>query len=274
MYKWKWEVDDQTTVEYHRKGFGNQTIIVNGKEFKSKFPLFGFKYEVEVELGLIRKGRIEVSATGMQPSATLYVGDQLIVPYSKNLKPKCPTCSAENKSYDKFCASCGGELPSTNVLEGQRKVKEATTYILVLAGMFVVFGLLMFFINNDNFDKSLQQLSAYKTSDILTVNGISYKVGELREKISVERYSVLGLNFFLACIMLGLYFWAKKAPLAALLVATAIYLVINVTNAIYDPQTIAQGIYMKIIITGMLFKGIKSALEARALRAQVIKVNV
>ncbi|MBC7714018.1 MAG: zinc ribbon domain-containing protein [Rhizobacter sp.] len=265
MFQWKWEVDNQTTVEYQRKGFGNQSVIVNGKEFKSKFPMFGFKYNVDVVLGPYRKGRVEVSALGMKPEATLFVENQLIVPYSKDL-PKCPGCAAENKVYDKFCMKCGEALPSMNVMESHRKVNEATKSLLWLAGMFVVFGVLMFFINNDNYDKSLQKLATYKANETLLINGVNYKVAELKEKILIERYSNLVMNVFLACIMIGLFFWSKKAPLAALLVATAIYLVINVGNAIYSPETIAQGIYMKIIIIGVLYKGIKSALEVRALK--------
>lgn len=273
MYKFKWEVDDQTTVEYVRRGFGNQAVFVNGKEFESKFPMFGFKYEVVVELGDSRKGKIIVSTFGMVPTADLFVDDHIIVPYVKDLKSKCTKCSLDNRTFDKFCASCGEVLPSSTMLESQRKVKEATIYILFLAGMFVVFGVAMFFINNESFDESLKKLATYKTSDIVTVNGIKYNVDQVRERISIERYSTLVLNIFLACIMIGLYFWAKKAPLAALLVATAIYLVINIANAIYDPTTIAQGVYMKMIFIAMFFKGIKSALEARALETRSIKIN-
>ena len=57
--------------------------------------------------------------------------------------------------------------------------------------------------------------------------------------------------------------WAKKSPLAALLVATSIYLSIFVLNAMVDPSTIMQGFIVKIIVVTMLYKGIKSALELK-----------
>ena len=74
-------------------------------------------------------------------------------------------------------------------------------------------------------------------------------------------------SLVLVAIMAILAVWAKKAPLAALVVATATYCVLIVTSAIVDPRTIAQGLILKIVVITLLVRGIKSALALRVSNA-------
>jgi hypothetical protein len=92
-------------------------------------------------------------------------------------------------------------------------------------------------------------------------------VGELRRQLSWEPWGVLIVNCIIAAIMAVLAFWSRRAPLPAVLVATATYVVVVVADAIADPATLAQGWLMKIIIIALLIKGIKAGLALRAARA-------
>ena len=95
------------------------------------------------------------------------------------------------------------------------------------------------------------------------IEGKTYLVGALRDRITWELWSVLALNGFLSAIMLGLSIWAKRAPLHAMIVAAAVYAVVVVGNAIAEPASIAQGMIMKILIVAVFVRGIKAALELR-----------
>ena len=99
------------------------------------------------------------------------------------------------------------------------------------------------------------------------INGRQYTVGELRKQLEWEPWGILAVNFILAAIMIGLSFWARRSPLPAVLIATATYAVVIVANAIVDPATIGQGMIMKIIVIGLLVKGIRAALALRAANA-------
>ena len=61
---------------------------------------------------------------------------------------------------------------------------------------------------------------------------------ELRARLEWEPTGVLAVNLILAAIMAALAWWGRRAPLAAVLVATAVYVVVIVFNAIADPATI------------------------------------
>jgi hypothetical protein len=78
-----------------------------------------------------------------------------------------------------------------------------------------------------------------------------------------EAWGVLLTNAVLAAVMAGLALWSRRSPLPAVIVATATYAVVIVFNAIMDPKTIGQGIFVKIIVIGLFVKGIKAALTLR-----------
>jgi len=67
----------------------------------------------------------------------------------------------------------------------------------------------------------------------------------------------------LSVIMLVLAWWSKWKPLAAILIATAIFAAVQVISAIIDPKTIMQGIVVKVLVIAILIKGIKGALSLR-----------
>jgi ubiquinone biosynthesis protein COQ9 len=62
--------------------------------------------------------------------------------------------------------------------------------------------------------------------------------------------------------MVVLAWWSKRRALPAILIATAVFVVVQVTGAIMDPATLMQGLVMKIFVIAVLIKGIKGALSA------------
>lgn len=263
-----WEVDDANTVKAHFGGFGKKLITVNGKEVYNSRKL-GPKGQMPFAMPDGRGAAISVTRPfiGM-PAIELRVDGNLVAETGK--KPiKCAACGVVAKPYDRFCASCGHAMPSPEERQLEKHVKEATGAIKVLAALFLIFGLVMFFVTKEQADKALAGMAGMDASAVLPnpIEGKTYTVGELRKAVAWEPWGVLAMNLVLAAIMAGLSIWARRAALPAVLIATATYAVVIVLNAISDPATIAQGVIVKIIVIAFLAKGIKAAFALRAANA-------
>ena len=224
-----WEVDAATVVEARIGGLGKQEVIVNGQVLVRRRSLRA-KSNLEFALPDGRQVRIAIAPrTGMvQPSVELRVADQLFAPNGK--EPfKCASCGAASRPYDRFCDGCGKALPSAEERQRQHQhrlqVGESNGAIRGLAWLFAIFGAISFFLN---------------------------------------LWGALITNLILAAVMVGLAQWGKRAPFPAMIVATATYAVVVVSNAMLDPKSIGQGIFMKILIVGLLVRGVRSALALRA----------
>src|SRR5690349_8657029 len=116
----------------------------------------------------------------------------------------------------------------------------------------------------DQTQAALQNLSRFADDEVLEpINGVSYTTAELRKRVVWEQRGVLIVNLILCAIMLVLGWWSRSKPLPAILIATAIYVAVQVISAIMDPTTIMQGFIMKAVIIAILVRGIKGALSAR-----------
>lgn len=192
----------------------------------------------------------------------------------------CGSCGKPLRGGDDFCESCGAKVTDElkQALRGRleasdssyaghtKEVRSAQSTIAVLAVLFTIGGAVMFFMTRSTNEKALGQLSGAADGDPLVqvIEGAS-TVGELRALLEQEPYQVLGLNLFLAVVMLGLWFWSKRSLLPAIITAAGIYITVMLASALYDPKTLAQGIIVKIIVIIALIKGIKAALAARKL---------
>jgi hypothetical protein len=125
----------------------------------------------------------------------------------------------------------------------------------------------MYFVTKGQADATLAKLQDADPAATYEAQGKTYTTQELREALEWEPKGVLIMNLVLAAIMALLAWWGRRAPLAAVLIATATYAVVIVANAIQDPATLPQGLIVKIIIIAFLVKGIKAALALRALNA-------
>ncbi|WP_143014033.1 hypothetical protein [Mucilaginibacter pineti] len=118
--------------------------------------------------------------------------------------------------------------------EFNKTLKSATMSLYYLAGIFVISGLISFFMNKDN-------------ADVLAI--------------------VLP-NFILAILFLVLGSFSRKKTLACLVSGLSLYIIVQVLNAIADPVSIGRGIIMKIIIIGYLINGIKSAINIEKIKKE------
>ncbi|HUN68094.1 MAG TPA: zinc ribbon domain-containing protein [Burkholderiales bacterium] len=263
-----WEVDDANTVEAHFGFFGGKVVTVNGKEAYNSRKL-GPKGQIPFALPDGRAAAISVKRpfVGM-PEIDLRVGESLVVETTKT-PIKCAACGTVAKPYDRFCGKCGNAMPTAEDYANRKNVKVATNAILILAVLFALTGIALFFGTRGEAAPVLAKLQGMDPDSVFPkpINGRSYTVGELRKQLAWEPWGVLIVNAILAAIMLALSLWARRAALPAVLIATATYAVVIVAGAVSDPASIGKGLVVKIIIIGLLFRGIKAALALRAARA-------
>jgi hypothetical protein len=263
--KVQWEIDEATRVEAKYGAFGKETIWVNGREVSSHRNAGKAPTEIQLDDG--RRAAISVKSQFLTPpEVKLTIGDHVYPQLGKG-PLHCPSCNATVRSFDRFCDGCGKALPTAETRMHEKQVRDATNGLFWLAGMFMVFGTFMFFISRTQATEALTSLAALGADEMLEIEGETYSVGELRGQIGFEPWNVLITNVVLAMSMIGLGFWGRRAALPAILVATAIYAMVIVTNGILDPKTIAQGIFVKIIVIVFLVRGIKAALALRAQNA-------
>lgn len=266
--KLRWDLDDANVVEAKIGGLGKNIVTVNGREVPGKLSLRK-KIELPFLLNDGRNASISIKPQfATRPVIELRVEGKLMVETTKE-PIKCGSCGMVINPNDRFCGACGYPTPPAEDYVHRRYVKEATGAIMALAVLFLISGVIMFFITKSQVASTLLKLSGMNPTEILpkAINGVTYTVASLRERLNWELWGILIVNLILATVMAGLALWGKRSPLAAVLVATATYAVVIVTNAIIDPHTIAQGIYLKIIIIIFLTRGIKAALALRTANA-------
>ncbi|MGD0843664.1 MAG: zinc ribbon domain-containing protein [Geobacteraceae bacterium] len=262
--KLKWEVDDANIVNAKLGGFGRNVITVNGVEVPGRLSLRK-KGELPFRLSDGRYAIILINPQfATRPVIELRVDGQLMVESGK--EPfLCGSCGTAVKPNDRFCGVCGQPMPPAEHYVHRRYVREATGAIKALAALFLIVGVIMFFASKSQVANVLIRLDGMNPNETFpkSINGVTYTVAALRKELIWEPWGILIQNLILAAIMAGLAFWGKRSPLAAVLIATAIYAVVIVTNAIINPESIGQGLYVKIIIIVFLTRGIKSALALR-----------
>lgn len=263
-----WEVDDANTVVAHFGAFGGKKVEVNGKEAFNSRKL-GPKGTIPFSLP---DGRAAVISVQRQfvgaPDIDLKVGDNLVVETGK-APIKCAACGTIAKPYDRFCGKCGQAMPSAEDYRNKKLLKSATQAITILAVIFLLFGVLMYFATKGQSDSVLAQIQGMNPDEPFPkqINGKTYSVGQLRKELIWEPRGVLLVNLILALVMGALSIWARRSPLPAVIIATATYVVVIVYGAIVDPASIGQGWILKIIIISFLIRGIKAALALRAANA-------
>jgi putative Ca2+/H+ antiporter (TMEM165/GDT1 family) len=260
-----WEIDEANVVEAKFSAFGGKVVKVNGQEVHN-----GRKIEKGQIPFALPDGRSAAISLKSQlvggPEIDLRVDGKVVVETGKE-PIACPACATGAKPYDRFCGKCGQAMPTGEHYQAQKHVKHATGAIKILAVLFLIFGIAMYFVTKGQADATLAKLEGADPAATYDVQGKTYTTEELRAALDWEPKGVLIVNFVLATIMAALAWWGRRAPLAAVLIATATYAVVIVTNAIADPTTIGQGVIVKIIIIAFLVKGIKAALALRALNA-------
>lgn len=260
MSRIEWRVDADTHIVLSKSLFSRRRVALNGQPVDGEWRSKRFAFALPDG----RAADITLKADTLSRTTELSIDGKLIpdVRYvPKDLR--CPACSAEVQLLDEYCGKCGHSLGTPARFLHRQSVKGATTAIYFLAVVFAVAGIFMYYAMGDTVQAAYQNLAQFEDDVVLEpIDGVSYTAGELRSQIRWEHRGVLVVNFILAALMLVLAWWSKRRALAAILVATAIFVVVHVAAAIMDPATLAQGIIIKAIIIVALVKGIKGALSA------------
>jgi hypothetical protein len=260
MSKIEWRVDAGTQVVLRNPPFMRRKVELNGErvdgEWRSKSFAFtlpdGRSVDITLKADTISR-TTELSLDGKLIPDLRYVPKDL----------RCPACKAEIQLLDEFCAKCGHALGTPARFMHRHSVQGATSAIWFLAVMFALFGVVMFFLMRDTTQTALENLAQFADNEVLEpIDGVTYTAGELRKQIIWEHRGLLVVNFILAAIMVVLAWWSKRRALPAILIATAVFVVVQVAGAIMDPTSLTQGIVVKIIVIVVLIKGIKGALSA------------
>ena len=143
------------------------------------------------------------------------------------------------------------------------KVAKASKMLLVLSVLFVIGGTIFGLMNKSEADKARAQIAELDPSQTLVVEGKTYTLPELQKEIDREVMMVFVINYFLAVVMFGLFLWARKAPLPAMVTGLCVYIAVIALSAAVEPKSLAQGILIKIIAIVALVSGIKAALQER-----------
>ena len=160
----------------------------------------------------------------------------------------CDACSAIIKEEDFFCQNCGFPIKAPGeerdafindrnfhafeLTEMQKKIKNASTSIFVISGFTAAAAVVIYFMTPE------------------TQNPLALMI----------------INLVVAGIFLGLGFWCKKQPVAAIISALCLYIILWLIAIIDNPLNIVSGIIIKILIIGYLIKGLKSAFEAQKIK--------
>jgi hypothetical protein len=260
MSRIEWRIDAGTHIVLRNPLFMRRKVELNGQpvdgEWQSKRFAFtlpdGRAADITLKADTISR-TTELSLEGKLIPDTRYVPKDL----------QCPSCKAEIQLLDEFCAKCGHSLGTPARFLHRHSVQGATNAIWVLAVLFALFGIVMFFLMKETTETALTNLAAFEDHEVLEpIDGVTYTAGELRKQVLWEHRGILVVNLLLAAIMVVLAWWSKQRALPAILIATAIFVVVQVTAAIVDPKTLMQGIIMKAVVIAVLIRGIKGAISA------------
>ncbi len=117
-------------------------------------------------------------------------------------------------------------------LEGYDKsIKNARMALFVVAGLQLLFGIIMGLIQGGEMD-----------------------------------LYIIVFSIVVAAIFIGLGLWTKSKPYTAIVTGLIVFICLHLIDAIYDPSSIKNGIIMKILVIVYLVKSINDAKEAQEMK--------
>ncbi len=207
----------------------------------------------------------------------------------------CPHCRAAVTADEKFCSACGRALtrgisgaliasdpppgaaiyntaPSPNYAN-QAKIGKARKWLFAIALLTMLTGVIFYFIQKQEVEKQIDQARIQVAGippDVLDERFKAATGMTWQEAIDHDRGMVnmlLAVNIALGALYLVLWWWAKKKPLPAAVIALLLFITTHVINAVMQPESLAQGILVKILFTLALVRAITAANEERNLTA-------
>ena len=160
----------------------------------------------------------------------------------------CPECGKMHETQNKFCSNCGYPVFGSedeirkfkykklereqDKIDLEGKVNSARSSLFVLAGLMGVFGAIMIGLNKE------------------------------------ESVALLVQYLVMAGIFLGLGFWSKQKPFAALLTGLIVFISMQLLLMIYDPKSVFSGIIIKVVVIIYIVKGVSSARKVEKMDAE------
>ncbi|GEM_PF-5726935 len=149
-------------------------------------------------------------------------------------------------------------------VEQDEKVKSASKAILAVAILFIIGGSIMGMMAVNTANEALAHLSQFADDELLELeNGVKILAGELRKQVKAEPTILFILNYMLSALYFVLFFWSKRSPFPAVVIALVVYCSVQVGNAIMDPTSLISGVVIKCIVIIVLGKGLSAALAQR-----------
>lgn len=165
-------------------------------------------------------------------------------------------------------------------IERDVRIGRARKWLMAISIITLISGFIFYAINKDSVEKQIREAEA-QIADIDPVQrdeimkeqtGMTWAEAVAHDRGQVSL--LLFINIGLAIVYLGMWFWAKRNPLAATVTALLLFVTVIFVNAAYDPKTLAQGIIVKIFFIAALAKAIGAAQEERKIQAQIPRATV
>lgn len=150
---------------------------------------------------------------------------------------RCGKCKQPMAVAERYCPACGADREVELQIEAleRTKVANARKWILGIGFWYLVTALFVFVILREPGMRGLRNLQ-------------------------------VGSHVGLFVIHVGLYLWARKAPLAAAVVSLILFVSLHIASAVVDPSQIYKGILIKVLFIAVLVKAIQAGYEIHRLR--------
>jgi hypothetical protein len=189
----------------------------------------------------------------------------------------CPHCGATAAPNEAFCPSCGKKIGATadelrheRALElAHKKIETARKWLIAVGIMTWVSGVAFYFIQKSQVEDEIGKVEAQvaqlspeqRDAAFKTATGMTYAEAVAHDRGQVTM--LLIINLALGVIYLGLSFAVRKNALVATVIALLLFVTVIAVSAMFDPKTLAQGVYLKIVFVVALASAVQAAVQAR-----------
>jgi hypothetical protein len=180
----------------------------------------------------------------------------------------CAGCARQVRIDADACWGCGRRITAEErVAEHGRRVRRACRWIGIWAILMGASGLVTFTEQKTAADEIIGD---FEVRAIVADRPMSEaKSSALRDRLARRRLSTLGVNLGLALLFATLWWWAVRAPVAALVSAIAALLGVWIVVGIIDRSTLLEGYVLRVAAFVIFCAGLRAALAARRAAAQV-----
>ena len=140
------------------------------------------------------------------------------------------------------------------------RVRRGAIWILVIGLMQILFGGFLGAQLAGEADHALANFAGAEPTEVVVLEGTEWTVADLRTQLERERLQAYVTPIGLGVLFIGLFFWARRSPLPALITALALFVGVHILAAVIDPSTLVQGVFVKVLFVAALIVAIKASL--------------